>query len=54
MKERLDLIDREHVLSTRKQCEILSVHRRGLFYKPQGEKRDNLEISIRPRNYTFE
>ncbi len=44
MKERLDLIDREHVLSTRKQCEILSVHRSGLYYKPQGERKDNLEI----------
>jgi len=44
VKERLDLIDREHVLSTRKQCEILSVHRSGLYYYPQGEKKENLEI----------
>ena len=44
MRERLDFIDSEHVLSTRKQCEILSVHRSGLYYKPQGEKKDNLEI----------
>jgi putative transposase len=44
MRERLDLIDREHVLSTRKQCEILSVHRSGLYYNPRGEKKDNLEI----------
>jgi putative transposase len=44
VKERLDLIDNEHVLSTRKQCEIFSVHRSGLYYKPQGEKKENLEI----------
>jgi putative transposase len=44
VRERLDLIDSEHVLSTRKQCEILSVHRSGLYYKPQGEKVGNLEI----------
>ena len=44
MKERLDLIDREHTLSARKQCEILSVHRSGLYYNPQGEKKENLEI----------
>jgi putative transposase len=44
VRERLDLIDSEHVLSTRKQCEILDVHRSGLYYKPQGEKKDNLEI----------
>jgi putative transposase len=44
VKERLDLIDSEHVLSTRKQCEILSVHRSGLYYNPKGEKKENLEI----------
>ena len=44
MRERLDFIDIEHVLSVRKQCEVLAVHRSGLYYKPQGEKRSNLEI----------
>ena len=44
MRERLDFIDSEHVLSTRKQCEILEVHRSGLYYKPKGEQKDNLEI----------
>ena len=44
MRERLNLVDNEHILSTRKQCEILSVHRSGLYYKPQGEKEGNLEI----------
>ena len=44
MRERLNFIDSEHVLSTRKQCEILEVHRSGLYYKPKGEKKENLEI----------
>jgi putative transposase len=44
LKERIDLIDKQHVLSTRKQCEILSVHRSGLYYNPKGERKDNLEI----------
>ncbi|NLH33971.1 MAG: IS3 family transposase, partial [Lentimicrobium sp.] len=44
MRERLNIVDSEHVLSIRRQCELLSVHRSGLYYKPQGEKKDNLEI----------
>jgi len=44
VRERLNFIDSEDVLSTRKQCEILEVHRSGLYYKPKGEKKENLEI----------
>lgn len=44
MSERIELIDSKHVLSVRKQCEVLSVHRSGLYYKPQNEKKENLEI----------
>lgn len=44
MKERRELIDNEHVLSTRKQCDILSIHRSGLYYGSLGEKQENLEI----------
>jgi putative transposase len=44
MKERRDLIDNEHILSCRKQCGMLAVHRSGLYYKPKGEKQENLEI----------
>jgi putative transposase len=52
MRERLDLIDSKHVLSTRKQCEILSVHRSGLYNSPQVEKEGNLEIMrIMDENY---
>lgn len=44
MKERRELIDNEDEYSVRKQCELLSIHRSGLYYKPQGEKPENLEI----------
>jgi putative transposase len=44
MRERRDLIDNEDILSCRKQCEMLEVHRSGLYYKPKGEKQENLEI----------
>lgn len=44
MIQRRELVDNQHILSTRRQCDILSVHRSGLYYKPQGEKQENLEI----------
>ncbi len=44
MKQRRELIDNEHGLSVRRQCDLLSIHRSGLYYKPQGEKPENLEI----------
>jgi len=44
MKQRRKLIDNEHSLSVRKQCNLLSVHKSGLYYHPQGEKPENLEI----------
>jgi putative transposase len=31
-------------MSIRRQCEVLSIHRSGLYYKPKGEKQENLEI----------
>jgi len=44
VKERREFIDNEHVLSKRKQCDILSINRSGLYYSPLGEKQENLEI----------
>ena len=44
MKQRRELIDPAHKLSVRKQCEVVYVHRSGLYYSPQGEKKENLEI----------
>ncbi len=31
-------------MSIRRQCELLSVHRSGLYYEPKGEKPENLEL----------
>ena len=44
MSQRRKLIDNQHELSLRKQCEVLSVHRSGLYYAPKGESPENLEI----------
>lgn len=44
MSQRRELVDNQHVLSTRKQCDILSIHRSGLYYKAKGEKQENLEV----------
>lgn len=44
MKERRELVDTEEELSVRKQCDLLSIHRSGLYYMPLGEKPENLEI----------
>jgi putative transposase len=38
------LVDAEHELSVRKQCDLLTIHRSGLYYKPRGERPENLEI----------
>ena len=32
------------MLSTRRQCALLEVHRSGLYYKPKEEKEENLEV----------
>jgi putative transposase len=44
MSQRRDLVDNQYDLSIRKQCEILSIHKSGLYYAPKGEKPENLEI----------
>ena len=44
MKERQELVNKEEVMSIRKQCEVLSVNRSGLYYAPVGESEENLEI----------
>ena len=44
MKQLRELVDTEHELSVRRQCELLTIHRSGLYYKPCGEKPENLEI----------
>jgi len=44
MSQRQKLVDNQHKLSVRKQCELLSIHRSGLYYAPKGESQENLEI----------
>lgn len=44
MNQLRKLVDTEHQLSVRRQCELLTVHRSGLYYKPCEEKQENLKI----------
>jgi putative transposase len=44
MIQRRNLVDTQHELSVRHQCDILSIHRSGIYYQPKGEKRENLEL----------
>ena len=44
MNQRQNLVDTQHDLSVRKQCELLSIHRSGFYYAPKGESPENLEI----------
>jgi len=44
MRQRRQLIDRQHGLSIRKQCHVLAVTRSSLYYAPKSEKSENLEI----------
>lgn len=43
-KERVKMIEKKHPLSQRKQCELLSVQRNRLYYKPKEETRMNLHL----------
>lgn len=43
--ERQGSVEMDHPeLSIKRQCELLTVHRSGLYYKPQGEKEADLEL----------
>jgi putative transposase len=45
MKKRYDLISLDfNRLSVRRQCEILDIPRSSLYYKPTGEKTENLKM----------
>jgi len=44
MKERQQMVQRNHKLSIRNQCCLLGVHRGGLYYQPVQETEDNLKI----------
>jgi putative transposase len=44
MSQRRKLVDNQHGISVRRQSELLSIHRSGLYYAPKGEKPENLQI----------
>ncbi|MCF0075636.1 hypothetical protein LZD49_34510, partial [Dyadobacter sp. CY261] len=44
MKERMALIDNSHPLSIRRQAQILNINRSQLYYRPAGEKEENLTL----------
>lgn len=44
MSQRRKLVDNQHGISVRRQSELLSIHRSGLYYAPKGEKPKNLQI----------
>lgn len=43
-KERRELIKKESKLSVVRQCELLEIHRSGVYYGPKGETELNLEL----------
>ncbi|MDL2326812.1 IS3 family transposase [Bacteroidales bacterium OttesenSCG-928-A14] len=45
MKERREMVEKQKgAMSVRRQCELLSLHRSGLYYTPSTESDENLEI----------
>lgn len=44
MKARMKCVSENGPLSKRQQCELLEINRGTLYYKPAGEKEENLEI----------
>ena len=43
-KDRIGMIDKSLILNTSKQCDLLSIHRGGLYYKPVSISEENLSI----------
>lgn len=43
-KERRDLVSKKCGLSVVRQCELLDIHRSGVYYRPVGESALNLEL----------
>lgn len=44
LKERRKMVEKSTDLSQEKQCDLLSIHRSGLYYKPLEESEENLKI----------
>lgn len=51
--KRISMVERNHPkLSIAEQCDVLNIHRSGLYYKPMTESKENLEImSILDKQY---
>lgn len=43
-QQRRQQVKKEHQLPMTRQCELLSIHRSGLYYAPKGESEENLEL----------
>jgi putative transposase len=44
LNQRREAVVKDHPLSMSKQCGLLCIHRSGLYYKPAGESKLNLEL----------
>jgi len=44
VKERTRMLTPSHKLSLRKQAELMEVNRSSFYFKPKGEKEENLEL----------
>lgn len=44
LEQRRTMVETTTEISKEKQCELLSIHRSGLYYRPIGESKENLEI----------
>jgi putative transposase len=45
LEDKRQLVDADHQqISQRRQCQLLGLHRSGLFYQPQGESSENLKL----------
>ncbi|MFA5817043.1 MAG: IS3 family transposase [Bacteroidales bacterium] len=54
MSDRIQLVDRQEVLSIRRQCELVSVNRSSFYYKPLEESEEALKIMrLMDEHYLF-
>ena len=44
MKTLINCVSEKEALSKRRQCELLDLNRGSIYYKPTGEKQENLDI----------
>ena len=55
LKELRTMISKGHSkLNLQRQCQLLQIHRSGLYYKPRGESKLNLELMrLMDEHYTY-